>query len=183
MMINKRTAANILQSGFYPVQGAVSKGQPLLSLFSTTDEDFHAKYRRCVNNAFAMSSLVNYEPLVSSTLTYWLDKTDDMFASTGKSCNFSQWLQFFAFDVIGDLTWSKRLGFVEGNKDVDNIIGFLGKFFDYVAPVSPTLYNHHNPSAYNGIRSVKCQYSIVFSGKTPSVCSLSALALTSVFIQ
>lgn len=82
-----------------------------------------------------MSSLVNYEPLVSSTLTYWLDKTDDMFASTGKSCNFNQWLQFFAFDVIGELTWSKRLGFVEGNKDVDNIIGFLGKFFDYVAPV------------------------------------------------
>jgi hypothetical protein len=86
-----------------------------------------------------MSSLVNYEPLVNSTLTYWLDKTDDMFASTGKSCNFSQWLQFFAFDVIGELTWSKRLGFVEGNEDVDNIIGFLGKFFDYVAPVCTIL--------------------------------------------
>lgn len=82
-----------------------------------------------------MSSLVSYEPLVNSTLTYWLDKTDAMFANTGRSCNFSQWLQFFAFDVIGELTWSKRLGFVEGNRDVDNIIGFLGKFFDYVAPV------------------------------------------------
>lgn len=82
-----------------------------------------------------MSSLVNYEPLVNSTLTYWLDKTEQMFANTGNSCNFSQWLQFFAFDVIGDLTWSKRLGFVEGNEDVDNIITFLGKFFDYVAPV------------------------------------------------
>ncbi|KAH8707621.1 pisatin demethylase [Phaeosphaeriaceae sp. PMI808] len=125
----------VYKSDFYPVQSAVSKGQTLLSLFSTTDEDFHAKYRRCVNNAFAMSSLVNYEPLVSSTLTYWLDKTDEMFANTGKSCNFNQWLQFFAFDVIGDLTWSKRLGFVEGNEDVDSIIGFLGKFFDYVAPV------------------------------------------------
>ncbi|KAF1918980.1 pisatin demethylase [Ampelomyces quisqualis] len=125
----------VSKSDFYPVQGAVSKGKPLLSLFSTTDEEFHAKYRRCVNNAFAMSSLVNYEPLVSSTLTYWLDKTDEVFANTGKSCDFSQWLQFFAFDVIGDLTWSKRLGFIEGNKDVDNIIGFLGKFFDYVAPV------------------------------------------------
>jgi cytochrome P450 len=123
------------QSDFYPVQGAVSKGKALLSLFSTTDEDFHAKYRRCVNNAFSMSSLVNYEPLVSSTLTYWLDKTEAMFVNTGNSCDFGQWLQFFAFDVIGELTWSKRLGFVEGNKDVDNIIGFLGKFFDYVAPV------------------------------------------------
>lgn len=117
------------------MQGAVSNGQCLFSLFSATDEDFHAKYRRCVNNAFAMSSLVNYEPLVTSTLTYWLDRTEELFASTGQSCNFSQWLQFFAFDVIGEMTWSKRLGFVEGNTDVDNIIGFLGQFFDYVAPV------------------------------------------------
>ncbi|EMD60387.1 hypothetical protein GGP41_000714 [Bipolaris sorokiniana] len=123
------------KSDFYPVQGAVVKGKPLLSLFSTTDEDFHAKYRRCVNNAFAMSSLVNYEPLVSSTLTYFLDRTEQLFANPGASCNFSQWLQYFAFDVIGELTWSKRLGFVEGNKDVDGIIGFLGQFLDYVAPI------------------------------------------------
>ncbi|KAL6709305.1 hypothetical protein ACN47E_001712 [Coniothyrium glycines] len=125
----------VVKSDFYPVQGAISKGRRLLSLFSTTDEDYHAKHRRCVNNAFAMSSLVNYEPLVTSTLTLWLDKTQELFASTRQSCNFSQWLQFFAFDVVGDLTWSKRLGFVEGNKDVDNIIEFLAKFFDYVAPV------------------------------------------------
>ncbi|EMD90464.1 hypothetical protein COCC4DRAFT_159916 [Bipolaris maydis ATCC 48331] len=124
-----------IKSDFYPVQGGVAKGKTLLSLFSTTDEDFHAKYRRCVNNAFAMSSLVNYEPLVSSTLTYFLDRTEQLFANPGASCNFSQWLQYFAFDVIGELTWSKRLGFVEGNKDVDGIIGFLGQFLDYAAPI------------------------------------------------
>ncbi|KAF2125779.1 pisatin demethylase [Dothidotthia symphoricarpi CBS 119687] len=124
----------VMKSGFYPVQTAVAKGKTLYSLFSTVDEDFHAKYRRCVNSAFAMTSLVNYEPLVNSTLTFWLDRTQEMFANTGNSCNFSQWLQFFAFDVIGELTWSKRLGFVEENRDVDNIVAFLGKLFDYVAP-------------------------------------------------
>ncbi|KAH9859743.1 hypothetical protein IAQ61_011524 [Plenodomus lingam] len=125
----------VVKSDFYPVQGAIAKGRLLLSLFSTTDEDFHAKYRRCVNNAFAMSSLVNYEPLVTSTLTYWLDRTEELYASTGKSCNFSQWLQFFAFDVVGELTWSKRLGFVQNNGDVDNIVKFLEQFLDYVAPI------------------------------------------------
>ncbi|KAF2183228.1 pisatin demethylase [Zopfia rhizophila CBS 207.26] len=123
------------KSDFYPVQQAVSKGRRLQSLFSTTDEDYHAKYRRCVNNAFAMSSLVNYEPLVSSTMDVFLEKTQQLFADTGKSCNFSQWLQFFAFDVIGDLTWSKRLGFVEENKDVDGIIAFLGRFLSYAGPI------------------------------------------------
>lgn len=83
-----------------------------------------------------MSSLVNYEPLVSSTVGVFLDKTQELYAKTGKACNFSQWLQFFAFDVIGDLTWSKRLGFVEENRDVDGIIAFLNKFLSYAGPVS-----------------------------------------------
>ncbi|KAF2463278.1 pisatin demethylase [Lindgomyces ingoldianus] len=123
------------KSDFYPVQNAVSKGRRLQSLFSTTDENYHAKYRRCVNNAFAMSSLVNYEPLVSSTLDVFLDQTQKLYARTNKSCNFSQWLQFFAFDVIGDLTWSKRLGFVEENRDVDGMVAFLNKFLSYAGPI------------------------------------------------
>ncbi|EKG17123.1 Cytochrome P450 [Macrophomina phaseolina MS6] len=40
---------------------------------------------------------------------------------------------FFAFDVIGELTWSKRLGYVEKNEDIDNIVGFLAKFLGYCA--------------------------------------------------
>ena len=82
-----------------------------------------------------MSSLVNYEPLVRSTLTYWLDRTEAIFENTGNSCDFNRWLKFFAFDVIGELTWSKRLGFVDKNKDVDNITMFLARFFNYIAPV------------------------------------------------
>ncbi|KAK5015246.1 hypothetical protein LTR16_008707, partial [Cryomyces antarcticus] len=97
------------KSDFYPVQQAVSKGRRLQSLFSTVDEDYHAKYRRCVNSAFSMSSLVSYEPLVDNTTDAFLEQTQKLFCDTGKSCNFSEWLQFFAFDVIGELTWSKPL--------------------------------------------------------------------------
>jgi hypothetical protein len=86
-----------------------------------------------------MSSLVNYEPLVSSTMGVFLDKTQELYASTGKTCSFSRWLQYFAFDVIGDLTWSKRLGFVEEDRDVDGIVGFLQHFLSYAGPVSYSL--------------------------------------------
>lgn len=123
------------KSDFYPVQQAVAKGVRLQSLFSTKDEEYHAKYRRCVNNAFAMSSLVGYEPLVDSTTDAFIEQTQKRYASTGDSCNFSKWLQFFAFDVIGDLTWSKRLGFVERDEDVDGIVKFVGDFLSYAGPI------------------------------------------------
>lgn len=83
-----------------------------------------------------MSSLVSYEPLVNSTMDVFLERTQMLFADTGESCDFNKWLQYFAFDVIGDLTWSRRIGFLERNEDVDGIIKFLGDFLSYAGPVS-----------------------------------------------
>lgn len=124
-----------MQSDFYPVQQAVAKGRRLQSLFSTTSEDYHAKYRRCVNGAFTMSTLISYEPLVDSTEDAYIRATNELYANTGKSVNFSEWLQFYAFDVIGELTWSKRLGYIERNEDVDGIVKFIGDFLSYCAPI------------------------------------------------
>ncbi|KAF2226840.1 putative P450 monooxygenase [Elsinoe ampelina] len=123
----------MVKSDFYPVQQAVAKGRRLQSLFSTTNEDYHAKYRRCVNNAFAMSSLVSYEPLVDSTTAVYIQKTKEVFVDGAQRCNFNQWLQFFAFDVIGELVWSKRLGFIENNEDVGGVISFLNRFLAYAS--------------------------------------------------
>ncbi|TID23989.1 pisatin demethylase [Venturia nashicola] len=123
------------KSEFYPVQQGVVKGKRLPSLFSTTDEGYHARYRRCVNSIFAMSSLVSYEPLVDSTTALFLAQTEKLFASRDATCSFSQWLQFYAFDVIGELTWSKPIGFIEKNQDIDGIIGFISKFLDYAGPI------------------------------------------------
>ncbi|KAK8199087.1 pisatin demethylase [Phyllosticta capitalensis] len=125
----------MIKSDFYPIQQATAKGRRLWSLFSTTDEDWHAKYRRCINGYFAMSSLKSYEPLVDSTVDYYLEQTDKFYASTGKPCNFNRWLQFFAFDVVGELTWSKRLGYLERDEDIDNIVTVLGNFLSYCAVV------------------------------------------------
>jgi cytochrome P450 len=87
------------QSGFYPVQQAVTRGRRLPSLFSTTDEAYHANLRRSVNNAFSMSQLVQYEPAVNETIEIFLDQTDRIFATPDKVCDFAEWLQYFAFDV------------------------------------------------------------------------------------
>ncbi|PQE30301.1 cytochrome P450 protein [Rutstroemia sp. NJR-2017a WRK4] len=126
-----------VKSHFYRVQQSVANGRALPSLFSTTSEPFHAQLRRSVNSAFSMSSLVQYEPLVSRTTEIFLSRTADLFASPNNpcSCDFAKWLQFYAFDVIGEMTYSKRHGFLEENRDVDGIIAYLGGLFDYVAPI------------------------------------------------
>lgn len=86
-----------------------------------------------------MSSLLGYEPLVDSTTDVYIERTKELFLKNGQTCDLSQWLQFYAFDVIGELTWSKRLGYIERNEDVDGIIGFLQGFLNYAAPVSSNM--------------------------------------------
>jgi len=99
--------------------------------FSTRSEDYHAKLRRSVSHAFTLSTLLHYEPSVDSCTSFFFERTQELFASTGRLCSFSTWIQYFAFDVIGEITWSKRLGFVSGNKDVSNIIANVDSFQDY----------------------------------------------------
>ncbi len=101
-----------------------------------------------------MSQLVQYEPGVNETIEIFLDQTDRLYAKPNRVCDFAEWLQYFAFDVsvfletesyqmlsapqvIGQITYSKRHGFLERNEDVDGMIGYLGKLFSYVAPVRP----------------------------------------------
>lgn len=83
-----------------------------------------------------MSALVQYEPMIDSTTELFLDQTVKIYASTGKVCDFSRWLQFYAFDVIGSITYSKRHGFVERDEDVDGITAWLEGLFSYAGPVS-----------------------------------------------
>jgi Cytochrome P450 len=95
-----------------------------------------------------MSTLVQFEPFVDSTTTEFLYQLEQRFANRADDtgiCDFGKWLQYYAFDVIGELTFSKRLGFVEQGKDVGGIIGSLEWFLSYAAVVSAAK-NCHGPS-------------------------------------
>lgn len=87
-----------------------------------------------------MTALVQYESLVDETTERFLDQTETLYSSKNTTCNFSQWLQYYAFDVIGQITYSKRHGFVDTGEDVDGMVAYLGKLFSYVAPVCEALF-------------------------------------------
>ena len=128
-----------MQSPFYGVAANVSKGQAVPSLFSLRDEDYHARLRRAVNSIFALSTLVQYEPFVNDIVRLFLEQMDARFADKSGPegiIDFPLWLQFYAFDVVGELTYSSKHGFLETGKDIDGMIAFITKFMGYVAVVS-----------------------------------------------
>ncbi|CAH0058338.1 unnamed protein product [Clonostachys solani] len=127
--------SHYVKSPFYAVQQQMANGKPTQTLFTTLNEDFHAKIKRPIASAYSMTTLQSYEPLVNRTIQCLFEQLDRRFASTGVSCPLFDWLQFYAFDVIGQVTCSTSLGFVEQGRDIEGIMHTLGTSMDYHAVV------------------------------------------------
>jgi hypothetical protein len=88
-----------VKSKYYTLFVMPFRGQFIPSLFSTLDEDYHARYKRPVANAYAMSSLVEFEPAIDSTIDLFSSRLDE-FVQNQSLCDFGMWLQMYAFDVM-----------------------------------------------------------------------------------
>ncbi|KAF9870466.1 cytochrome p450 family protein [Colletotrichum karsti] len=94
-----------------------------------------------------MSSLKELEPYVDSGIRVFLGKLSEM---VGRTVDMGNWVQLYAFDVIGEVTFSKRFGFMDVGSDdgsfqqIENAlisaawIGQVPWFYwlhDYLSPV------------------------------------------------
>ena len=126
-----RPAKNLRKSSFYACFQNIVNGKRAASLVAMTDESQHARTKRAIAHAYSLSKLVEFEVLVDSTVDVFLTTLSARFATKRQECDLGQWLQFFAFDVIGELTFSKRLGFLESGEDINGIIAAIGANFRY----------------------------------------------------
>ncbi|KAL2439201.1 Cytochrome P450 monooxygenase [Exophiala dermatitidis] len=133
----------LVKSDFYSCFQNIVNGRRAASLVAMTDESEHAKSKRQIAHAYSLSTLVEYEELVDRTTDVFLATLEERFALNRKSesqlaqlgngqvLDLGRYLQFFAFDVIGELTFSRRLGFIESGTDVNDIIDAIGANFNY----------------------------------------------------
>ena len=115
--------------------GNVAHGRVVPTIFSTRDESVHEAMKRPIAQVYAMSNLRSYESLVESTESLFLDKLGKL-ADEGRRVDLGTWLHWFATDVVLEITFGSRMGFLVGLVDVDGILGMIEKRFWYVAVVS-----------------------------------------------
>ena len=133
ILYNTRT--RFPKSSFYPVMGNVAHGKVVPTIFSTQDESVHEMMKRPIAQVYAMSNLKTYEPLVESTESVFFEKLGRL-ADEGKVFDLGMWMHWFAIDVIMEITFGERVGFLEREVDVDGIMGMIERRFGYVAVVS-----------------------------------------------
>ena len=96
---------------------------------------YHDNLRRAVGSAFSVTSVLRYESFVDSTITLFLKTINQRFASkTGAEgvVNFGDYLQYFAFDAIEEMTYGVRDGgLIESGCDVGLLLRYLQDFLNY----------------------------------------------------
>lgn len=89
-----------------------------------------------------MSSLLESEPGVDSCTALFTTQLSK-FADQQIPVDLGSWLQYYAFDVVGEVTFSKKLGFLEQGCDVDNMMETIRGILIYssVCGQVPELHN------------------------------------------
>ncbi|KAF4964448.1 hypothetical protein FSARC_7634 [Fusarium sarcochroum] len=107
------------------------------ALFSDQDEKRHGASRRLYQNMYSMSSLVHYERYVDECADLFSQRLMEMSGPRGvaEPVDMGHWFQCYAFDVIGMVTYSKRLGFLDQGKDIGDIIKNLENHLYYATVV------------------------------------------------
>ncbi|MBW0525988.1 hypothetical protein O181_065703 [Austropuccinia psidii MF-1] len=111
------------KSDFYDAFVSVRRG-----LFNTRDRSEHARKRKIVSGTFSQRNVLEFEPLIASIIQTFIKKWDQLSISptfqretlinSWKSIDCLPWLNFLAFDIIGDLAFGEPFGMVERAADV-----------------------------------------------------------------
>ncbi|KAL5341118.1 cytochrome P450 [Aspergillus crustosus] len=111
-------------------------GGALPAVFNTRDEALHKKIKSPIAPLFSLTNILPLEHFVDETIRVMVEQLDRRFANTNQTFDMADWLQFFAFDVMGTLTFSKRYGFLEQGRDVDDMLGTIWTFMTRAAPMT-----------------------------------------------
>jgi hypothetical protein len=136
------------KSEYYSVNDAIQDGQRISNIFGTRSNDFHTRQIRPIRHLYKPAFATELEPVMNDTVRVLCTELEQRFmqgANVGKTCDIGEWISYFVWDFLGDMTFSKRMGFMEQGHDVDGTLESAEKVMRYFSvvriPTSSTLYD------------------------------------------
>lgn len=92
-----------------------------ISFFATRDREQHRHIRGRVSGTYSMSAILAMEDLIGEVMDLNLVMLKKA-AKVAKPIRLDQFVNYFTFDVVGQLAMGGPIGFLEQERDVDGII-------------------------------------------------------------
>ncbi|KAL4731225.1 hypothetical protein ACLX1H_000187 [Fusarium chlamydosporum] len=103
-----------------------------MNLFSTRDPVYHRDQKKKVAGAFSLTNLLESESAIDSCTELFTSRLDQ-WAASGKPIDLGMWLQYYAFDVVGEVNFAMKLGFLTTGGDVDDMIKTIEGIIAYAS--------------------------------------------------
>ncbi|KXG49221.1 Cytochrome P450 [Penicillium griseofulvum] len=103
------------KSSFYNAQGSDD------DIFTMRDNTEQRDRRRKVAPLYSMSAMVSYEDAIDRMTTICMGKMDE-FAKEKRLISIPNFMQFYAWDVIGEITFDQNFGMMKNMGDTQGII-------------------------------------------------------------
>ncbi|KAI9789482.1 MAG: hypothetical protein M1816_006024 [Peltula sp. TS41687] len=103
--------------------------------FQTLKHEDHAAKRKRVASSFTLTNLKRLEGQVDERILEWTAVLRKRFAETGEKLDYAAWSQWFAYDMICQLSFGEPIGFIKEGRDVENLIDNFHKMAPFAAVV------------------------------------------------
>ncbi|KAL8366283.1 hypothetical protein RB595_004856 [Gaeumannomyces hyphopodioides] len=110
------------KSEMYKPNEALVDGKRISSLFNTTDEAYHTAANKPVKPLYSLSKVQEVEPLVDESLEYLMKKFDAQYTDKGVVCKWDDWMTWWAWDAMFNITYGEHMGFMDKQDDIVNFI-------------------------------------------------------------
>lgn len=95
-------------------------------IFTEVREHVHAQKKKVANVPYSMAAMQQLSPFIDESIELFMSKLDG-FATSSQSATKGQvdlgaWLHYFAFDVLGEVAFGRKFGFLEQGRDVEGAI-------------------------------------------------------------
>lgn len=98
-------------------------------IFTEIDEDAHARKKKFANVPYGMAAMQQLSPFIDDVVDLLASKLDEFAAGPRHVVvvDLGAWLHYFAFDVLGEVAFSRSFGFLAEGRDVDGAIAAIDR--------------------------------------------------------
>jgi cytochrome P450 len=142
------------KTGLYQSVAALVNGQVVHNIFSQTDEAKHAEEKKPIAKYYSPAGVASFEPLIDKTIAQLCGELDKRFVATAASAvDLGDWILYYAWDVVGTVTFSQPFGYLSAGRDFDGTLRASDKTLDYFSwvgcmPFFDTLLQKNRVAAY-----------------------------------
>jgi hypothetical protein len=90
-------------------------------LFTIRNDKFHAQRKRIHANIWSMTSILEMERYIDDLIALFMRKMERL-ADQNELMDVGLWTWRYTYDVVGDLFFGKAYGFLEEERDIDNMM-------------------------------------------------------------